>query len=189
MLPWEHVAVGYLLYSIVVHALRGHRPTGLPVVVVGVASVLPDLVDKPLGWWLGVLPSLGLGHSVFFAVGAVSLAWAFAGERYATPLGIGLVSHLVGDVFYKAAVAGRLEWKFLLWPLVEQPTSGGTEFLSQFWYWMGFYVEFLTSPEGMAYLGFEIALLGTALLLWIYDGFPGLAPGSFRREPEAAGEY
>lgn len=85
----------------------GHRPAGLPVVV-GVASVLPDLIDKPLGWWLGALPGVGLGHSVFFAVPVVLLAWAFAGGRYAAPLGIGLLSHLVGDVFYKAVVAGRL---------------------------------------------------------------------------------
>lgn len=189
MLPWEHVAVAYLLYSLLVHLWRRHRPSGVPVVVVGVASVLPDLIDKTLGWWLGVLPSIGLGHSLFFAVPLVLLAWAFAGGRYGLPLGVGLVTHLIGDVFYKAAVAGRLEYEFLLWPLVEQPASEGAEFLSQFWYWMGFYVDYLTSPEGMAYLGFEVALLGTALLLWIYDGFPGIAPGSFRREPDAAADY
>lgn len=189
MLPWEHVAVGYLLYSLVVHVRRGRRPTGLPVVVVGVASVLPDLVDKPLGWWLGVLPSIGLGHSLFFAVGLVSFVWAFAGGRYATPLAVGLITHLVGDVFYKAFVAGRLEWEFLLWPLVEAPASEGTAFLPELWYWLDYYVAFLASPQGVAYLGFEIALLGSALLLWIYDGFPGLAPGSFRAEPDAAAEF
>lgn len=189
MLPWEHAAVAYVLYSLLVHARRGRGPTGLPVVVAGVASVLPDLVDKSLGWWLGVLPSLGLGHSLFFAVPLVLLTWAFVGGRYAAPLGIGVFTHLAGDVFYKAVVAGRLAYEFMLWPLVEQPASEGGQFLSQFWYWMGYYAEFITSPEGMAYLGFEVALLGTALVLWIYDGFPGLAPGSFRREPEAAGDY
>lgn len=186
MLPWEHVAVGYLLYSLWVHLRQGRRPTGLPVVVVGIASVLPDLIDKPLGWWLGALPSIGLGHSLFFAVPVVLIVWALAGDQYALPLGVGLASHLAGDVFYKAFVAGRLEYAFLAWPLVEQPASDGGEFLSQFRYWMAYYLEFLTSPEGLAYLGFEVALLGTALILWIYDGYPGLAPGSFRREPDAA---
>lgn len=181
--------MAYLLYSLVVHLLWSHRPAGLPVVLVGVASVLPDLIDKPLGWWLGVLPSIGLGHSVFFAAPLVLVVWALAGGRYATPLGIGLGTHLVGDVFYKAVVAGRFEYEFLLWPLVEAPAAEGQEFLSQFWYWMDYYVRFLTSPEGMAYLGFEVVLLGTALVLWVYDGFPGLAPGSFRREPERAVEY
>lgn len=189
MLPWEHAAVAYVLYSLWVHARSGGRPGGLPVLVVGVASVLPDLVDKPLGWWLGMLPSIGLGHSLFFAIPLVLLAWAFAGGRYALPLGIGLVTHLAGDVFFKAVVGGRLEWRFVLWPLIDQPVSEGGSFLAQFEYWMAHYVEFVTSPEGMAYLGFEVTLIGSAVVLWVYDGFPGLAPGSFRRGPETAGDY
>ena len=189
MLPWEHAAFAYVLYSMWVHARRGRRPGGLPVLVVGVASVLPDLIDKPLGWWIGMLPSVGLGHSLFFAIPVVLLAWAFASARYAVPLGVGLGSHLVGDVFFKAAVGGRLEYEFMFWPVVEQPVGEGGSFLAQFQYWMANYVEFVTSPEGMAYLGFEVALLGTAFVLWVYDGFPGLAPGSFRRGAETAGDY
>lgn len=189
MLPWEHAAFAYVLYSVWVHARRAERPGGLPVLVVGVASVLPDLVDKPLGWWLGMLPSIGLGHSVFFAVPLVLLAWAFAGGRYALPLGVGLGTHLAGDVFFKAVAGGTLEYEFMFWPLIDKPASEGGNFLAQFQYWMAHYVEFVTSPEGMAYLGFELVLLGTALVLWVYDGFPGLAPGSFRRGPGTAGDY
>lgn len=189
MLPWEHLAVGYLLYSLWVHLRQGRGPTGLPVVVLAVATQLPDLIDKPLGWWLGVLPSIGLGHSLFFAFPVVLLAWMFSGARYALPLGVGLITHLLADVFFKAVVGGRIEYEFVFWPLVEQPVSEGVSFLSQFRYWMANFVEFLSSPEGLAYLGFELSLLGAALLLWVYDGFPGLAPGSFRREPGPAGDY
>lgn len=188
MLPWEHLAVGYICYSLWVHLRYRGRPPGLPVVVLGVATQLPDLIDKPLGWWLGVLPSIGLGHSLFFAVPLILLAWALAGGRYALPLGIGVLSHLVTDVFYKAVVAGRIEYDFLLWPLVEQPTGEAPGFFSELQYWIANYVEFLTSPEGMTYLAFEVTLLGSALLLWAYDGIPGLAPASFRRERRSSAE-
>lgn len=189
MLPWEHAAVGYLLYSLLVHFGWQRRPSGLPVLVLGIATVLPDLIDKPLGWWLGWLPSIGLGHSLFFAVPAIVLVWALAGGRYALPLGVGLGTHLVGDVFYKVVVAGRFEYEFMFWPLVEQPASEPAGLFTQIEYWIAEYARFLASPEGMTYLGFELALLGAALVVWIYDGFPGIAPGSFGRGARSTGDY
>lgn len=189
MLPWEHLAVGYLCYSLWMHVYYRSRPSGVPVVVLAVASQLPDLIDKPLGWWLGVLPSIGLGHSLFFAVPLILLAWALVGGRYALPVGIGVLTHLFTDVFYKAVVGDRIEYEFLLWPLVEKPTGEPPGFFSEVSYWIANYVEFLRSPEGMAYLGFEVVLLGSALLLWAYDGFPGLTPASFRRERDSPVEY
>jgi len=180
MLPWEHLAVGYVAYSLLLHAAYRRRPAGLPAVVLAVATQLPDLIDKPLGWWLGVLPSVGLGHSLFFAVPLVGLAWALAGGRYALPLGVGVASHLVTDAVYSVLLGGSVEYRFLLWPLVEQPTTPSPGLFAEARYWIGRYFEYLASPEGATYLGFELALLGSALLLWFYDGFPGLAPSSYR---------
>jgi hypothetical protein len=56
MWPWEHLAVGYLLYSVSC-VLWGRYPTRIGVAALAFGTQFPDLVDKPLGWWLGVLPS------------------------------------------------------------------------------------------------------------------------------------
>jgi hypothetical protein len=191
MLPWEHLAVGYLGYSLWSHLRAGQRPAGLPVVILAVATQLPDLVDKPLGWWIGVLPSVGLGHSLFFAAPVMVLAWLLGGRRLGIPVVLGLGSHLLGDVFFKAVVGGSLEYAFLVWPLFDQPVSGnggGEGLFSQVGYWIAHFLEFLTSSEGLAYLGFEVLLVGSALLLWIYDGVPGLALRSYRRRADASPE-
>jgi hypothetical protein len=182
MWPWEHLAVGYLCYSLWLHLRHRRRPTGLPVVVLGTAALLPDLIDKPLGWWLGITSSLSVGHSVFFAVTMTLVVWVIGNGRFALPYGIGHLSHLGADVFYKYALGGQIEYEFLLWPLVRKPASEAPGFISEVRYWLANFVEFLKTPAGMAYLGFEITLLGSALILWAYDGLPGLAPASYRRE-------
>lgn len=181
MLPWEHLAVGYLCYSLWVHGRQGAGPTGPTALAVGVASLLPDLVDKPLGWWLGVLPSVGLGHSLLFAATVTLLAWLLAGGRMAMPVAVGFLTHAAGDVVYPVVLGRGLKFGFLLWPLTGGSASGSPGLFSQVRYWLSTYVAFVTSPEGVAYLGFEILLVGSALLLWAFDGFPGLAPASFRR--------
>ena len=188
MWPWEHLAVGYLCYALWVHLRHRRRPAGLPVVVLALATQLPDLIDKPLGWWLGITSSLAIGHSVFFAVAMTLLVGLLGGGRYALPYGLGHLSHLAADVFYKAALGDSVEYEFLLWPLVRKPASEAPGLISEFRYWLANYVEFLTSPEGMAYLAFEVVLIGSALLLWAYDGLPGLAPASFRRESDSVAE-
>ena len=48
MWPWEHLAFGYVLYSLGVRTLRGRTPRGPPVLVLAVATQVPDLLDKPL---------------------------------------------------------------------------------------------------------------------------------------------
>lgn len=55
MWPWEHAAVGYLLCSAALAARRTVL-NDIPVIALGVATLLPDLIDKPLALWLGVFP-------------------------------------------------------------------------------------------------------------------------------------
>ena len=64
MWPWGHAAVGYLLLS-GSDRLVGQRPTAITTLTVLLASQLPDLVDKPLAWYVVVLPNgRSLAHSL-----------------------------------------------------------------------------------------------------------------------------
>lgn len=54
MWPWEHMIGGYILYSLISHTVFRESPSGLDVLAVALASVLPDLIDKPPLWWYGI---------------------------------------------------------------------------------------------------------------------------------------
>lgn len=183
MWPWEHLAVGYLCYSLWVHWRHDRPPTGAAVVAVVVATQLPDLVDKPLAWWLGVLPSgRSLGHSLFFAAPVTTFVWLIFGRRIGGAFAIGYVSHLITDVVHPAILGGSFDYTFLVWPLIERPQTGGDGLLVQTQRILSNFGELVTSPEGVSYLLFTVVLLGTAALLWAHDGFPGLHPSSYRRD-------
>lgn len=71
MMPWEHSIVGYIKYSLFIHLLYRDSPTGIGTLLVVFASLLPDLLDKPLAWQFGIFADGGgyaLFHSVFLAV-------------------------------------------------------------------------------------------------------------------------
>ncbi|WP_336035093.1 metal-dependent hydrolase [Halobacterium yunchengense] len=189
MWPWEHVAVAYLAYSALTRALWGRSPDARGAVVVAVASVLPDLVDKPLAWWLAVLPSgRSLGHSLLVAVplaAAVLLAGYARGERpVAVAFALGHLSHLAGDVAYPLVVDGELRAGFLLWPVVPAPDGGTTSALPHVQELVAAFVAFLATPRGTAYLVVDGVLLAAALAVWLRDGHPGLGlPRSDRPGP------
>ncbi len=178
MWPWEHLAVGYLLFSPSVRLSAARAPTGVEAVVLAVATQLPDLIDKPLAWWLGVLPSgLSLGHSVFFAVPAVAVGGALA-ARAGVPgvglaFGVGYLSHLAGDVLFNS-LGGRLRVGFLLWPLVSRPSREGTALIARVAALWGDFGAFLATPVGRLYLLAEAAVLLLAAALWVADGLPGV---------------
>lgn len=184
MWPWEHAAVAYIGYSIV-SRLRDHaHPSAGSTLAVLVGSQLPDLIDKPLAWWLHLLPSgRSLGHSLLFALPVCLLVILVAHQRSRTELsiafGIGYLSHLPGDVFYPALVGGRPEYRFLLYPVV--PREGYVEpgVLGKLIGQLGKFIAFLQTPRGTLYLGAELALIGIAVWLWLADGKPGL--GAFTR--------
>ncbi|MHB9286523.1 metal-dependent hydrolase [Halobacteriales archaeon Cl-PHB] len=178
MWPWEHLAVGYVGYSLLCRAF-GKRPRTWPVLVLAVGTQFPDLVDKPLGWILGVLPSgQSLAHSVLVAVPVVTtlgfLGRWLGGRDAAAAFGVGYLSHLPADVVYPALIGGSLRPEVVLWPLVPASTSGTVALLDRLEHLVGRYIGYLQSSEGALYLGVEVGLLLFAFALWHVDGYPGV---------------
>jgi hypothetical protein len=180
MWPWEHLAVAYIAYSACSRVLSLGPPTPRGAVVVAVAGLLPDLVDKPLSWWLAVLPSgRSLGHSLLVGAPLVAVAaavvWALDDRPVAVALAVGYVTHLLGDVAYPLAVKGELRVGFLLWPLVPAPDGGTGGALPHVQDLVVAFLQFLATPAGALYLAGDAALLAAAVAVWLWDGHPGIA--------------
>ena len=168
MWPWAHAAVGYLAYRLLGWRV-GRPPDPAAVVVLGVTTQLPDLIDKPLGWYLGVLPGgRSLAHSLLFA----GLVWAIAdsaARRYDRPglagvAALGYLSHLAGDS-YQAVLTGEFAGlTFLAYPFVpipEGPPGVGLLYL-------------IRTQQLDPFFLFGLALTALAVGLWLADGRPGL---------------
>lgn len=169
MLPWGHVAVGYLCYSVGTRVRYRHPPQAGPVIALVVGTQLPDIIDKPLATWFGVLPSgRSLGHSLLFAVVLGLGVWWIATRRDRVRAGVALLvghlTHVLVDAL-PAVVAGRwAELGYLLWPLTpvyRYPGELERELL-----------PYLVA--GLTQLRLDTVLFVVALLVWIYDGTPGL---------------
>lgn len=181
MWPWEHLAFGYVLYSLFVRVRYRRTPESVPAVTAAVASVLPDLIDKPLAWTFGVFASgYSVAHSVFVGFPVILLVTAVLWRRGATATGqalvVGYASHLVGDVIYPALIGNSVTISPLLWPLVSTPAAPTAGvFLERFGYYFARYLRIMLSPEYQIYLFFQIALALLVFGLWVRDGTPGLA--------------
>lgn len=180
MWPWEHVIVGYLAYSLVCHVVFRDSPGGLEAFAVVFASVLPDLIDKPLAWEYGIFDAgYALGHSIFFAIPlsiAVGLLAHAAGRPRTGPaFGLGYLLHLPADVLDAYAREGVYQPELMLWP-VESVDGGHHEpgFVDQFWQLFGQYQAELLSGDPSTYVLVQFGLAGFAALLWLYDGAPVL---------------
>ncbi|MDH5021307.1 metal-dependent hydrolase [Halobacterium rubrum] len=187
MWPWEHLAVGYLAYSGVSRLVWGEPPSTRGALVVGVAALAPDLVDKPLAWGLDVLPAgKSLAHSLFTALplaGLAGLLGAWRGsQRLSAAFVLGYGSHLAADVLYPLVVRGDLRAGFLFWPVV--PVRGGADsVLPHLRELLGAFLAFLATPRGAVYLAAEIGLLAVALAVWVVDGTPVLSAVRRRLSP------
>lgn len=178
MWPWEHLAVGYLLYSGYVHFAYGESPTTGPVLLVVLGTQFPDLVDKTLGWTVSVFPSgVSVAHSVFTAMGLsaglVVLSRRLGHRKLGIGFAIGYLSHIPADMIYPLLLGGRLNLGAFFWPLVTAtgPARGG--FLANFFYYAVQFLAFLGTARGTLFLLLEITLLATAVAVWIFDGHPG----------------
>jgi len=122
MYPWGHAAFAYLAFLAL--ALLAHqRVSRAQLLAVLAASQLPDLIDKPLAWWVPVLPSgRSLGHSLLFAVPlvvAVGVVAHRAGRFGVAPaVAVGYLSHLLGDAYVEIYYWRVDELTYLLWPVL-----------------------------------------------------------------------
>lgn len=172
MWPLGHAAVAYLCYTGYCRA-ESRLPQSLAVVALLIGSQTPDLVDKPLSWYLGVLPTgRSLAHSLLVVgplIGVVYLLAKRSGRtEYGIAFSIGALAHLVADSL--PVLWGDTGISYLLWPLlaVEPYESGPPSIIALF-----------TESLGQPYFLAEFVLAGLAVVLWQRDGYPGLA--SIRR--------
>lgn len=177
MWPWGHAAVGYLLYR--VYTWGTDTPLrGGPVVALAVGTQLPDLVDKPLAWQFGILPTgRSLAHSLLVASPVVVLVGilATAVGRRAHWVGFtaGYAGGIFGDAWFPLLTVQPRFLRFLLWPLgrrVEYKTAGSVS------------AHVATAEVGPRTL-VGVALFVATTVLWIRDG----APGSTVLHPERLG--
>lgn len=180
MWPWEHLAAGYLLYSLGLRALGRDRPSDGSVVALAVASLLPDLVDKPLSWGLGWFPSgFAIGHSAFVAV-PIGLGVILAGYRHDRPAwGIAFVvgywAHLLGDVMNPLRNGESIRPERVLWPVFEaEPYEAQLGLGRGLTYLEGFISELAMMPPTDVVLLY-LLLPAATVTLWILDGAPGVA--------------
>lgn len=170
MWPWAHAALGYLCYTLYLRGRFDARPAGLPVVALGLGTQLPDLIDKPLAWYVDVLPyGRSFAHSVLTG-GLVLLAVAVLLERRgelasAVAFAIGYLSHLLGDAYASVVTADWADLAFLVWPLLPIPNVESE---------LEGVLAHLRNIEGSPFFLFGLALTALALGLWYRHGFPGL---------------
>lgn len=182
MWPWGHLAVGYLTYVAVIALCdHGEQRTGtLTAVVIG--TQFPDLIDKPLAWSLGLLPSgRSLAHSLLIAVVVLPAVYRLSRRRghgeAAVAFGVGYVTHSLVDLG-PGVVWGllrghlhQLQWTtYLVWPVLAAPpyphdSSFGSHISA-----------FALDP----YVLFQFGLFGVAVMVWLASGAPGLSPARQR---------
>ncbi|AFK21349.1 metal-dependent hydrolase (plasmid) [Haloferax mediterranei ATCC 33500] len=179
MFPWEHAAVGYNLISLWAR-VTNRRLDGWAVLAALFGTQFPDLVDKPLAWSLHVLPSgISLAHSILVSV-PVSVVVVLVARRYKmTTVGVafalGYLSHIPGDLLYSGFFFGNYEViQAFLWPFSHggESTAGGL--LGQTWFYVSRFGVYLYQTGAWEFVLLEVALLGSAVWLWLSDGTPGL---------------
>lgn len=178
MWPLGHVAVAYLCYTLSTRWRLNAPPDGLAVVVLAFGAVVPDLVDKPLSWYAGALPTgRTLAHSLVFliplCIGLYLLARRYDRGELSIAFAIGSISHALVDAL-PALWRADSSAGFLLWPLIPvEPYEDAAPSV------IGLLVNSLTSP----WFHLEFVLAGIALYVWwTRDGRPGLelVPGGAR---------
>lgn len=180
MWPWEHAIVGYLAYSVFCHLYYRAAPGSSEALVVGFASVLPDVIDKPLAWSIGLFDTgYALGHSLFFSlplvVGLGVLSRSGGHPRVGVAFAVGYLLHPVGDLVQLSASNGGVPYELMLWPLATFEPGGYTRgFAGNFLYLFGRYVADFVGGDLSTYMWLQLGIMGLTILLWLYDGAPVL---------------
>ena len=170
MWPWEHLAIGYLLYSAYVNLVNDAPPTAHQTMVVAFATQFPDLVDKPLAWTVSVLASgRSLAHSLLTAVVVCGFVVWYARRTDHSTIGVafavGYLSHPFADGMISFVAGDFPDLTYLVWPLLDLPPYETEQS----------FAAHLLSIEVTPFFLFQLVLVALALVVWDRDGRPGLA--------------
>ncbi len=187
MWPWEHLAFGYLLYSAASRAVDGRPPRGEAVLVLAVATQVPDLFDKTFSWVLPVFEAgYAAGHSVLVvgpllvAAGAIAVHRGQRAMRLTGAYAVGHCSHLLGDVVYPLLQGKRLAVERLFWPVSTfEATAGHVGVVDRVLSYFLRYAGQVRRLEPDALFVVQVGLVLGVFVLWLVDGRPG--PGVLRR--------
>lgn len=180
MWPWEHVAVGYLLYSLWLRALGREPPAERDTAVLVAATLLPDLVDKPLAWGAGLFPSgFAVAHSAFVAVplglAALALGRQYDRRRVGVAFLVGYWSHLLGDVLNPIRAGGRPVVVRVLWPVVETAPYDTDYGLGRGLVYLREFFATVPRADPLDILLLYVLVPAATIALWALDGAPGTA--------------
>lgn len=175
MLPWGHFAVAYLLYSPYARRRYGHPPSPRAMLALLVGVAFADLVDKSLGWGLGIIPSRSLGHSLLLAVPLIAVVYAVAVHydrvASATAFALAHLTHLFTDIRPRLLLGYPIRNRYLVWPIISRRIYSYRERVFE----PPWLVEVLVTPLTYrpVFLLLELVLFGLALWRWDADGRPG----------------
>jgi hypothetical protein len=191
MWPWEHLAVGYLLYSLGARALGRSPLSDGGAVALAFATQLPDLVDKPLSWGLGWFPSgYALGHSALVGLPASLLLVVAARRhdwgRFAAPFLVGYWAHLAADVLNPLRSGDPAAFVRVLWPVADVAPYETDYGLGRGLVYVDRYLATLSTMDP-ASVAVVLLVPAAAVALWVLDGAPGVglltrAVGGARRQ-------
>lgn len=162
MEPITHILLAVLpvlAYSL----LRYQRlTTGSMTLVVIFAALFPDLVDKPLAWWLGVIPSgRMLTHSVLVAIPIILgvLIFTYRSNRLSYGIGFswGYFAHIAAD-FYPIIYQGRGYYWYpnMFWPYMDPNPDPNPDFGYHFPFGVEFGYELAAIILLIGYVAYDI---------------------------------
>ncbi|EMA24384.1 hypothetical protein C443_04459 [Haloarcula argentinensis DSM 12282] len=132
-----------------------------------VATQLPDVIDKPLAWTFAILPSgRMLAHSLVISLPVLTVVVLLAAHRsygrYAVVFSAGYLSHIAGD-FYPIMRLGTDYYFFpnLFWPLLSANPDRTLSFAAH-------------SPDSLLSLAVTLIVFGLAVsysLVTVYQRY------------------
>lgn len=183
MLPFGHLAVGYIAYTMWTRVADGSPPTESATLLLALGTQFPDLVDKPLHLWFGLYQGRAIGHSLLtllpFCLVVTVVAHRYARSEWGIAFSLGTLTHLPGDAWPAVVDGYSLDRvAYLFWPILPPPAYEADS--------VGDHLERVTaglaelqsvSPGGLVenVLAVELLLVIGVLVVWALDGFPGPA--------------
>lgn len=177
MWPWEHLALAYVLYSLVANVALRASPSARETIAVGVGSQVPDLVDKPLAWTFEITATgYSIGHSIFVAPFVCLAVYAVAARRghpaIAGAFSLAYLSHPFADLLSQFLREPVVDLRTILWPIASPPPGSPGGFLDHFVRYFVRYVNQLLAGGPSLQIALQ-SLLGLAVVaLWLSDGAP-----------------